>query len=63
MKRTLRHEIIGILLLKAVVIGLIWLVWFSHPEDERLDAAQVSAQLLSSHSTTEVNHGRNTGTR
>jgi len=49
MDNKFRQEITGVLLIKAVVIFCIWAIWFVHPEDETLDAAQVSAKLFTQH--------------
>ncbi|MGB8517526.1 MAG: cytochrome oxidase putative small subunit CydP [Gallionella sp.] len=49
MDKKLKREIIFVLLVKSLVIFFIWAVWFSDPKDEKLDAAQVSAQLFSEH--------------
>jgi len=49
MDKKFKREITGVLLLKAVVIFCIWAIWFAHPEDEALDAAQVSAKLFTQH--------------
>ena len=47
MDKKLKREIIFILLVKSIVIFCIWEIWFNHPEDEMLSAAQVSMQLFS----------------
>ncbi len=54
MDKKFKREIILILLVKSIVIFGIWAIWFSDPKDEKLDAAQVSAQLFSEHITKET---------
>ncbi|MHB1619068.1 MAG: cytochrome oxidase putative small subunit CydP [Sulfuricella sp.] len=47
-KKSLRHEIAWVLLLKAIVLVLIWFAWFSSPQDKTLDENHVAAKILSS---------------
>jgi len=49
-------EIVLALAFKALVLGIIWVVWFSAPEDKTLDDQKVASQLLSQQPQKEHNH-------
>ncbi len=41
------QEITLALVLKVIVLTVIWLVWFSSPEDHSVDASKVTSHLFS----------------
>lgn len=44
------QEITLALVLKVVVLTLIWIAWFSTPEDHDLDAQKITSRLFSQQS-------------
>jgi hypothetical protein len=54
--RRLWQEITWTLALKIFVLSVIWLVWFSAPEDAGLDDQKVASQILSQQSQKEHDH-------
>ncbi len=44
----LGRDITLMLIIKAIALYLIWLAWFSGPQDKNLDAAQVGSTLITS---------------
>ncbi len=40
------QEITLALVLKVIVLALIWLAWFSAPEDHAIDASKVTSHLF-----------------
>ena len=56
-RRDLRQEITWTLALKIFVLFVIWLVWFSAPEDAGLDDQKVASQILSQQSHKEQDQG------
>jgi hypothetical protein len=47
------QEITLALALKAAALIIIWFVWFSAPEDQAVDARQVTSHLFPRHSAKE----------
>ena len=41
-------EITLVLMIKLMALAMIWHVWFSDPEDRRIDAERVGARMYSS---------------
>jgi hypothetical protein len=54
---TLARDITLILIIKGVALYLIWLAWFSSPQDEHLDAAGIGKALITP-SPQEPSHAR-----
>ncbi len=55
----LGRDITLMLIIKAIALYLIWLAWFSGPQDKNLDAAQVEKTLITSPATLkEANHAQ-----
>ena len=47
------------LIIKAIALYLIWLAWFSGPQDKNLDATQVGSTLITSPAPhKEANHAQ-----
>ncbi|HYA20163.1 MAG TPA: hypothetical protein VEG25_05910 [Burkholderiales bacterium] len=42
----LGRDITLMLIIKAIALYLIWLAWFSSPQDKNLDAASVGSTLI-----------------
>ncbi len=57
------QEIVLTLALKAVLLTVIWAVFFSAPQDRTIDGKQAAAHVLSQLSLKEQNHDADTGTR
>ena len=47
-RRRLAREITVALMIKLAAMAMIWHVWFSDPEDRRIDAERVGARMYSS---------------
>ena len=47
-RRRLALEITLVLMIKLAALATIWHVWFSDPEDRRIDAERVGARVYSS---------------
>ena len=47
-RRRLALEITLVLMIKLAALAMIWYVWFSDPEERRIDAERVGARLYSS---------------
>ena len=47
-RRPLPLEITLVLMIKLAALAMIWHVWFSDPEDRRIDAERVGARMYSS---------------
>ncbi|MGH8753668.1 MAG: cytochrome oxidase putative small subunit CydP [Burkholderiales bacterium] len=53
----LGRDITLMLIIKAIALYLIWLAWFSGPQDINLDATQVGKNLITSTAAhKEANH-------
>ena len=50
------QEITFTLALKVLVLFIIWAVWFSPPEENRLDEQAVAAKILSPQLTKDHDH-------
>jgi hypothetical protein len=50
------QEIVLALALKGLVLVVIWVVWFSAPQDINLDDQKVASQILSQQSPKEPDH-------
>ena len=50
------QEIILTLSFKAILLTIIWAVWFSAPQDQTIDGQQVAAHIFSQQSPKEQNH-------
>jgi hypothetical protein len=50
------HEIVLALAFKALVLTVIWAVWFSAPQDINLDDQAVASKILSQQSPKEHDH-------
>jgi hypothetical protein len=46
--RRLALEITVVLTIKLAALAMIWHVWFSNPEERRIDAERVGARMYSS---------------
>jgi hypothetical protein len=46
-------EITVVLMIKLAALAVIWHVWFSDPEDRRIDAERVGARMYSSSPATQ----------
>lgn len=53
----LGRDITLMLIIKAIALYLIWLAWFSGPQDKNLDATQVGKTLITSPAK-EANHAQ-----
>ena len=47
-RSTLARDITLMLIIKAIALYLIWLAWFSGPQDKKTDAIDVGKTLISS---------------
>ena len=47
-RRRLAREITVVLMIKLAAMAMIWHVWFSDPEERRIDAERVGARMYSS---------------
>ena len=47
-RRRLMLEITLVLMIKLAALAMIWHVWFSDPEERRIDAERVAARMYSS---------------
>ena len=47
-RRRLALEITLVLMIKLMALAMIWHVWFSDPEERRIDAERVGARMYSS---------------
>ena len=47
-RMTLALEITLVLMIKLAALAMIWHVWFSDPEERRIDAERVGARMYSS---------------
>ena len=47
-RRRLRLEIALVLMAKLAALAMIWHIWFSDPEEHRIDAGRVGAKMYSS---------------
>ena len=47
-RSALARDITLMLIIKAIALYLIWLAWFSGPQDNSLDANQVGKNLITS---------------
>ena len=55
----LGRDITLMLVIKAIALYLIWLAWFSSPQDKNLDADKVGKTLITSPAThKEANHAQ-----
>lgn len=45
---TLARDITLMLIIKGIALYLIWLAWFSSPQDQQLDAADIGKTLIMS---------------
>ena len=55
----LGRDITLMLIIKAIALYLIWLAWFSSPQDKNLDAVHVGKTLITSPAEhKEANHAR-----
>jgi hypothetical protein len=52
-RRRLALEITLVLMIKMAALATIWHVWFSDPEDRRIDAERVGAKIYSSSAATQ----------
>jgi hypothetical protein len=59
----LRQEIVLTLAFKALLLTIIWAVWFSAPEDINIDDQKVASQILSQQPQKEHEHDAVPGTR
>ncbi|HTN94898.1 MAG TPA: hypothetical protein VMJ33_09970 [Gallionella sp.] len=57
------QEVSLTLALKVIVLFVIWAVWFSAPEQDRLDDQAVATKILSQQIHKEPNHYAYPGTR
>jgi len=53
----LGRDITLMLIIKAIALYLIWLAWFSGPQDKNLDANQVGKTLINS-AVKDANHAQ-----
>ena len=53
----LARDITLMLVIKAIALYLIWLAWFSGPQDKNLDADQIGKTLITSPAK-ETNHAQ-----
>lgn len=53
----LGRDITLMLIIKAIALYLIWLAWFSGPQDKNLDADQVGKTLINS-PVKDANHAQ-----
>lgn len=53
----LGRDITLMLIIKAIALYLIWLAWFSGPQDKNLDADQVGKTLINS-AVKDANHAQ-----
>ena len=55
----LGRDIMLMLIIKAIALYLIWLAWFSGPQDKNPDATQVGSALITSPAAhREANHAQ-----
>ena len=58
-RSALARDITLMLIVKAIALYLIWLAWFSGPQDKNFDATQVGKNLITSPAThKEANHAQ-----
>ena len=58
-RSALARDITLMLIIKAIALYLIWLAWFSGPQDKNLDADKVGKTLITSPAThKEANHAQ-----
>ena len=58
-RSALARDITLMLIIKAIALYLIWLAWFSSPQDKNLDADKVGKTLINSPAThKEANHAQ-----
>ena len=57
------QEITLTLVFKICLLAVIWMVWFSVPQDTRIDPQQVSAHFFSPQSQKEPEHDADAGAR
>ena len=53
----LGRDITLMLVIKAIALYLIWLAWFSSPQDKNIDADQIGKTLITS-PVKETNHAQ-----
>jgi hypothetical protein len=56
-------EIVLTLAVKALVLAIIWAVWFSAPQDKNLDDQAVASKIFSQQPQKEHNHDAVPGAR
>jgi hypothetical protein len=56
-RSALARDIMLMLIIKAIALYLIWLAWFSSPQDKNLDADKVGKTLINS-AVKNANHAQ-----